>query len=184
MDDRAWGETGAAPSNSTQVTAMFKTKLIVLWGWTPAEGGDPAPRYYLSLAREKGIPIISIHPRLSITDEIQSDQWIPIRAGTDAAMLIAMANVMIKENLYDTAFVNKFVYGFDKWKDYIMGVTDKVHKTPEWAEQYTGVPAQTTRELARTNRKNQSMHVHHEYWRCPIHDDRELRIDWAYSSQP
>ncbi len=134
---------------STQVTAIFDTKLIVLWAYTPSEAQSIPERYYLSLARERGIPIISINPRYTLTDEIQSDQWIPIRPGTDAAMQLAVANVLIKENLYDKAFVDKFVYGFDKWNDYLMGVTDKVEKTPEWAEPLTGVPAETIREFAR-----------------------------------
>jgi anaerobic dimethyl sulfoxide reductase subunit A len=138
-------------SGSTQVTAMFDTKLLVMWGHSPNEGAgaDPATRYYTILAKEKGIPIISISPRFTPMDESQSDQWIPIRTGTDGAMSIAVANVLIKEDLYDKAFVDKFVYGFDKWKDYIMGVTDGVEKTPEWAEPLTGVPAETIRDFAR-----------------------------------
>jgi anaerobic dimethyl sulfoxide reductase subunit A len=148
-DLRVWGETGPAPPVSTEVWNMFNTKLIVAWGYTPCEGGDSIPRYYTTLAHEKGIPIIGINPHYTPSDEVQYDQWIPIRAGTDPAMMLAIANVLIKEDLYDKAFVDKFVYGFDKWKDYLMGVTDNVEKTPEWAEALTGVPAETTRELAR-----------------------------------
>jgi anaerobic dimethyl sulfoxide reductase subunit A len=136
---------------STQATAMFDTKLMVYWGYSPNEGAgaDPTSRYYAMLAKEKGVPVITISPRYTPLDESSTDQWIPIRTGTDAAMAIAVANVLIKEDLYDKAFVDKLVYGFDKWKDYIMGVSDGVEKTPEWAEPLTGVPAETIKDFAR-----------------------------------
>ncbi len=138
--------------SNNQTNTMFGTKLVVGWGWSPSDGQDNNPEvqvYYAILAREKGVPFITISPRYVLSDEVHADQWIPIRPGTDAAMAIAVANVLIKEDLYDKAFVDKFVYGFDKWKDYIMGVTDKVEKTPEWAESLTGVPAETIRGFAR-----------------------------------
>jgi anaerobic dimethyl sulfoxide reductase subunit A len=84
-----------------------------------------------------------------------ADQWIPVRPNTDAAMLLAMANVMFKEDSYDKNFVSKFVEptGFAKWKDYVLGVTEgpdgKIDRTPEWAESICGVPAETIRALTR-----------------------------------
>ncbi len=67
--------------------------------------------------------------------------WVPIRPGTDAAAMIAMAYVMITEDLYDKAFINKYTVGFDKFKEYVLGKEDGVPKTPKWAEAITGVPA-------------------------------------------
>jgi anaerobic dimethyl sulfoxide reductase subunit A len=143
--------------STTQMNTLFGTKLVVGWGWSPSDAQDNNPQvqvYYATLAREKGVPFITISPRYTLSDEVHSDQWIPIRPGTDAAMAIAVANVLIKENLYDKAVVDKFVYGFDKWKDYIMGVTDGVEKTPEWAEPLTGVPAETIKEFTRLYAKS------------------------------
>ncbi len=138
-------------SSSTVLPSHFNAKLIVFWSVNPSDVGATYVPYYFQLAKEKGIPMINIGPRYGIDAEIQADQWIPIRTSTDTAMALAMANVLIKENLYDKTFVDKFVWdvGFQKWKDYVMGVTDKVEKTPEWAEKITGVPAQTITELAR-----------------------------------
>jgi anaerobic dimethyl sulfoxide reductase subunit A len=149
---QAYGQESYGGGN--QVSSVFDSKLIVYWGLSPGDNGDTGPTYYYNLAREKGIPIISIGIRYTVSDETDADQWIPIRKGTDTAMQLAVANVLIKEDLYDKAFVDKFVYGFDKWKDYLMGVTDGVEKTPEWAEPLTGVPAQTIREFARLYAKS------------------------------
>jgi anaerobic dimethyl sulfoxide reductase subunit A len=136
---------------NTDLPSHFDAKLIVLWGVNTSDTQSAYESYYFTLAKEKGIPMINISPRYGIDAEIMADQWIPIRTSTDAAMLLAMANVLLKENLYDKTFVDKFVWdvGFQKWKDYVMGVTDGVEKTPEWAEKITGVPAQTTVELTR-----------------------------------
>jgi anaerobic dimethyl sulfoxide reductase subunit A len=129
---------------------MSNSKLIVLLGWDPARmisGSDAI--YNLIKAHEKGIKIISINPRYSDTDIACADDWIPIIPGTDTAMMAAWANVMIKENLHDQAFLDKYTHGFDKFKEYVMGQEDGIEKTPEWAEKICGIPAEKIREVAR-----------------------------------
>ena len=63
-------------------------------------------------------------------------------------MALAVADVLIQQNLYDANFVNQFVNGFATWKNYVLGVTDGIEKTPEWAAPLTGVPAATIRAFA------------------------------------
>ena len=60
--------------------------------------------------------IIQIEPRFSIT-ACRSDQWIPIRLGTEGLLALGIAYVIIKENLYDRSFVEKFTFGFEDWLD-------------------------------------------------------------------
>jgi anaerobic dimethyl sulfoxide reductase subunit A len=115
------------------------------------------------MAREKGVPTIIIDPKYTWDAEVYADQWIPIKPGTDAALLMGMANVILKEGLYDKAWVDKWMVGFQQQSDYILGKGgkgvgdydpqytqyDTIDKTPEWAEKICGVPAETIRELAR-----------------------------------
>ncbi|MFC1987439.1 molybdopterin-dependent oxidoreductase [Chloroflexota bacterium] len=135
-------------------TDIFNTKLILWFGANPAIT-QQAAAYWTMLAKERGIPIIIVDPNYSISAEVYADQWIPIRPNTDLTMLLAMANVLFKENLYDTDYVARFVEptGFQKWKDYVLGRAQgpdgKIDRTPEWAEKICGVPAETIRELAR-----------------------------------
>ncbi len=129
---------------------MLNSKLIILWGWDPARMNSGTDALYnLVKAHEKGAKVVSINPRYSDTDVIVADQWIPIIPGTDVAMMAAMANVIVKENLHNQAFLDKYTVGFDKFKEYVIGQEDGVEKTPEWAEKICSVPAETIRDLAR-----------------------------------
>ncbi len=129
---------------------LLNSRLIIMWGWNPANTiWDPGTSLYLAKAREKGIKIVAIDPRFTDSAATFAHQWIPIRPGTDTAMLIAMAYVIVTENLHDKAFIRKHTVGFESYKNYLLGNEDKEPKTPEWAEKITLVPAKIIAELAR-----------------------------------
>jgi anaerobic dimethyl sulfoxide reductase subunit A len=147
----------ASPPNNDSLNAH----LIVLWALDPSSAGMTHwGSYFLSLAKEKGIPIIAIDYRYTMAAEALADQWIPIRPGTDMAMMLAVANVLFKENLYDQDFVSQFVEptGFQNFQNYVLGNTagfdngvspdGAIDRTPEWAEQICGVPAATITAFA------------------------------------
>ncbi|MBR5267259.1 MAG: molybdopterin-dependent oxidoreductase [Lachnospiraceae bacterium] len=148
--------TGNSPQD------ILNTKLLILWGDNPVETIFGTERnYYLSKIKERGIRVIVIDPRISNTAITYADQWIGIRPATDSAMADAMAYVIWSEGLQDQAFMDKYCIGFDEehmpegipagesYKAYLFGEKDGIHKTPEWAEVITGVPAETIRALAR-----------------------------------
>ena len=127
------------------------SRLVIMWGWNPANnfyrGNINLP--YLFQAKEKGARFVCVDPRYTMSAAIFADEWIPIIPGTDTAMLIAMAYVMITENLCDQKFLDTYTLGFDKYKEYVLGKEDGIAKTPAWAEAITGVPAATIASLAR-----------------------------------
>jgi anaerobic dimethyl sulfoxide reductase subunit A len=129
---------------------LVNSHLIIMWGWNPANTiwGTDTPNYIYN-AKEAGARVIVVDPRFHDSAAVWADQWIPIRPSTDAAMLIAMAYVTIKENLQDQKFLDTYTVGFDKYRDYVLGVEDGVPKTPAWAEKICGVPSFTIEELAR-----------------------------------
>lgn len=129
---------------------LLNSNLIIIWGWNPANTiWDPGTSLWVAKAREKGIKVIAIDPIFTDSAAILADEWIPIRPGTDTAMLIAMAYIIITEDLYDRSFIEKYAIGFDKYKDYVLGIEDGNPKTPEWAETITKVPAKLIANLAR-----------------------------------
>lgn len=129
---------------------LLNSKLVIMWGWNPANTiQDPETSLYLAKVREKGIKIVAVDPRYTDSVATFAHQWIPIRPGTDAAMLIAMAYVIISENLDDKKFIETYTVGFETYKDYVLGKEDGEPKTPQWAEQITSVPAKVIIQLAR-----------------------------------
>lgn len=129
---------------------LLNSKMIILWGCNPAESiFGTETRWYLTQAKEKGIKIICIDPRLTDSAATWASLWIPIRPGTDTAMLVAMAYVILDQGLQDQHFLDTYTVGFDKFKDYVTGTEDGIAKTPDWAEKVSGVPAETTEAVAR-----------------------------------
>ena len=128
---------------------LVNSHLIIFWGWDPAttiQGTNTC--WYLAQAKEAGCRMVVVDPRYTDTAATFGDQWIPIRPGTDAAMLTAMAYVMVRENLQDQVFLDRYTVGFQQYREYLVGDEDGVPKTPEWAEAITGVPASVIQELA------------------------------------
>ncbi len=154
---------GAQQGNSPDDIA--NSKLVVLFGNNPAEtrmsGGGVT--YYLEQARAiSNAKMIVIDPRYTDTAGGREDQWVPIRPGTDAALVAGIAHVLISENLVDQPFLDKYCVGYDEttlpssapknghYKAYILGQGDDgIAKTPEWAARITGIPANTIIQLAR-----------------------------------
>lgn len=129
---------------------FLHSKLIILWGFDPVVTRfGPDLVYYLGEAKRAGARIICVDPRLNQTGKALGQQWIAVRPGTDTAMLIAMAHVMITENLYDKRFIEAHTHGFEKFEDYVLGKEDGEAKTPEWAQEITGVSSEVIRALAR-----------------------------------
>jgi len=140
----------------------LNSRYILMWGWNPAEMRDGTNSdYFIKLARQKSARVVCIDPRHSLSAASLADEWIPIRPGTDAAMMTAMAYVMLAEGLLDTDFIRKYCLGWDaatmplghesdeSYSDYLLGLRDGKPKTPEWAEAITAVPAEIIARIAR-----------------------------------
>ncbi|SFF35477.1 Tat-targeted selenate reductase subunit YnfE [Phytobacter palmae] len=154
---------GSNEGNST--SDIENTKLVVMFGNNPAEtrmsGGGIT--YFLEQARERsGARMIVIDPRYTDTAAGREDEWIPIRPGTDAALVAGIAWVLINENMVDQPFLDKYCVGYDEktlpegapanghYKAYILGQGDDgIAKTPQWASAVTGIPVDRIVKLAR-----------------------------------
>jgi anaerobic dimethyl sulfoxide reductase subunit A len=129
---------------------LLNSRMVIMWGWNPANTiWDPETSLTLARVKEQGTRMVAVDPRFTDTAAVLAHQWIPIRPGTDTAMLLAMAYVIISEGLHDQAFIDRYTVGFDTYRDYVLGHEDGVAKTPRWAEPITTVPAETIANLAR-----------------------------------
>ena len=117
------------------------TRCIMLLGRNPASSTRYEWLQILDLL-EQGTKLIVVDPR-GTEAAMRADIWLQPRPGTDAALLLGMANVIISEDLYDKAFVDKWCYGFDK-------LAERVKEyPPEKVAGITWVPAEKIREAAR-----------------------------------
>lgn len=141
--------------------AFAHSKLIIMWGWNPAytfHGGNTF--YYMRMAKQNGCKFVVIDPQHTDSASTYDAWWIPIKPNTDAAMMAGMAYYIFANNLQDQNFINRFTQGMDRgtmphwahgqesFKDYIMGLSDGVPKTPQWAANICGVPAEHIVKLA------------------------------------
>ncbi len=111
-------------------------------------------------AKMKGAKLATMDPRLSNTASM-SDYWLPTYPGTEAAMLLAMAKIILEEGLYNREYMEKWV----NWNEYLEKrhagtevtfenfiakmIEEYAEFTPEYAEEESGVKAETVREVAR-----------------------------------
>ena len=149
-----------------EASDIFNSKLFVMWGMDPLVAWFGPTSYYMQLAHEYGCKTIVIDPRYTQSAEILADQWIPIRPGTDLAMMLAIAQVLYEEDLIDHEFVEQWVEkeGFEEWRRYVMGEgEDGIKKTPEWAAPICAVPAVTIREFARLYGTTKPVHLQYFY---------------------
>lgn len=160
----AYHEITGVPGNGNDANndriRMRQAKLIVMWGVNSAWSSNGSPTYNYLQAKKAGAKFIFVDPMYGNTASVLADQWIPIRPGTDTAMLLGMAHHLITNKLQDQAFLDKYTTGFDKdhmpvgadpknnFTDYILGTYDNTPKTPEWASEICGVPPATIRQLA------------------------------------
>ncbi|AZQ78211.1 twin-arginine translocation signal domain-containing protein [Flaviflexus ciconiae] len=150
---------------SNSLEDAVNTRLQVFFGNNPLEtrmSGGGELGVVQKIKKEHGVRTIVIDPRYSDTAVDVADQWVPIRPGTDTALIAGMIYVMVQENLHDQEFLDEYCVGFDEetmpdgapenasYRSYLEGKgPDGVEKTPEWAADITGIPADTIRNLAR-----------------------------------
>lgn len=150
-------------SNSNDDTV--NSRLVVMFANNPHEtrmsgGGETFVTQWAK--RKSNHRVIIIDPRYSETAMNLADEWVPIRPGTDAALVAAFAHVMITEDLLDREFLDTCCSGFDEdhmpegappnasYESYVLGRgADGIEKTPQWAARITGIPAPTIVRLAR-----------------------------------
>lgn len=134
--------------------AMQNTETMIMWSHDPdtTRGGYSAQESTLwrHWMKEMGVQFIYIDPFNNFSSVKQADKWIAPRMGTDAALCEAIAYVWITEGTYDKEYVAKHGHRFDEWCDHILGKgPDATPKTPQWAEELTGVKAADIKAIAR-----------------------------------
>ena len=163
---------------------------VVAFGYNPAWAALGNATNYAVEWKNAGVKFIIFDPIYTDSASILDAKWIPIRPGTDMAAMMAMAYVMLEEDkdgsLIDWDFLDRCCLGQDKdhmpadvkedenFFDYLRGEYDGVPKTPEWAEEITGVPADTLREVARILGKDNNVAILSSWASARTYDTDQL----------
>lgn len=127
---------------SPEPTDIAGTRCLVLIGTHLGENMHNTQVQEFAEAVGRGATVICVDPRYS-TAASKAKHWLPVKPGTDLALVLAWMNVLVTEGLYDREFVAKHGHGFDRFAAALAG------STPEWAEKETGIAAATIRATAR-----------------------------------
>lgn len=121
---------------------ILNSKCIVLFGHDPRRHSWTLEYKSIKVAQAAGAKLIVLDPRRSQNAE-QADLWLPLRAGTDAAMMLGWLNVIIEEKLYDEAFVRDWTVGFEAF-------AERIREYPlDRVAEITGVDAELIAQSAR-----------------------------------
>lgn len=120
---------------------MKTSRCCMLWACNPA-AAKTLNMKSINRRRAEGMKLVVVDPRVTYMAS-RCDIHLQLRPGTDGALALAMANVIISESLYDRAFVAEWTHGFDRFAELA------AEMTPERAERITGVDAALIREAAR-----------------------------------
>jgi len=124
------------------------TNYILAFGADMLESSKPLSRFlrkWGKIRREKPnrTKIVVINPRYSVT-AAKSDEWVPIHPGTEGALAMAVAHVIISEDLFDKAFVRDWTVGFESYKNLAMS-----QYGPEDVSKITGIESEVIERMAR-----------------------------------
>jgi anaerobic selenocysteine-containing dehydrogenase len=154
--DHMWGFSGrlGIPEQYDLLEdALKNAEMMVFWSSDPEATcgvyGAHESHCRRAWLKELGVKMIFIDPYYNHTAGLVADKWFAPRMGTDVALGLAIAFTWLTEGTYDKEYVATRTHRFDEWKNYVLGESDGVPKTPEWAEVESLIPAREIRALAR-----------------------------------
>ncbi|MBK1647692.1 molybdopterin-containing oxidoreductase family protein [Rhabdochromatium marinum] len=156
-------------------------ELVVVWGANPATDSPPRDLDRILAAKQRGAEVVVIDPRRTRTARLADAEWVALRPGTDGALALSLAQVIIEEHLHDPTFVRDWTLGFEDFRQYVQGFR------PKQAARITGVPADNIRRLARrlARAKGASpvMYTGLEYSDSGVQAIRATMVLWALAGQ-
>lgn len=136
---------------------------ILCWGVNPPTSWGVRAHDIMD-ARQRGAVLIVVDPYLS-ESAAKADIWLQLRPDTDMALALSMIHVIIRDGIYDEAFVQEKTFGFDALRKEVESCT------PQWGSEITGVSADLIEKAA------------HVYAKAPASSlVRSLAIDQLHDS--
>jgi thiosulfate reductase/polysulfide reductase chain A len=134
--------TFGTPLGSPEPIDLANARVITLIGSHLGENMHNTQVQELAEAIGNGAELVVVDPRFSVAAG-KARYWLPIKPGTDIALLLAWMNVILAEGRFDADYLAKHAVGLDALRAHV------ADKTPEWAWPHTGIRPELIRESAR-----------------------------------
>jgi biotin/methionine sulfoxide reductase len=141
------------------------SELLVAFGGMPISNsqissgglGRHRTKEALLQAAQAGVEFVNVSPMKTDVIEELNAQWLAPRPSTDVALLLAIAHTLISEKLFNSDFLDRCTVGFTEFEGYVLGRSDGIEKSAQWAETVTEIPAMQTILLARKMASSRTM---------------------------
>jgi biotin/methionine sulfoxide reductase len=151
------GYEAASRHNVTWDQIAEQTDTVLAFGGMAVKNSDVASggisrhieRNAMKTAARRGAVFYGISPLRDDMPEAAGAHWLPIKVGTDVALMLGLAHTLLVENLWDRDFVARYCTGFDIFERYLRGRDDDTPKDAAWAAGITGIAADTIVDIAR-----------------------------------
>ena len=127
---------------TVEIDLCADTECLFIWGTNPAESDNSMFWQAIRDMGRSNVPVVAIDPCYTRTASV-ADLWLAPRPGTDCALALGFAHVIIAEGLVDRAFVDEWCHGFDEFAAHVEKYT------PEYVSQVCDVPASDIVQAAR-----------------------------------
>jgi thiosulfate reductase/polysulfide reductase chain A len=114
---------------------LDETRCMVFFGSHLGENAHNSQMQEFVRARARGASLVVLDPRFSTVAQ-KADVWLPVKPGSDLAVILAWLHLLVEEGAYDRRFVEERAVGFDELRAHV------APHTPEWAAAQAGVPAE------------------------------------------
>lgn len=139
--------------------------LVLAFGGMAVKNADVASggisrhieRGAMQAAAARGCTFYCISPLRDDLPEQAGATWMPIRVGSDVALMLALAHTLLVENLADTDFIARYTTGFARFTRYLLGADDGIPKDARWASGLTGIDSDEITHLARRLRRGRTL---------------------------
>jgi biotin/methionine sulfoxide reductase len=108
-------------------------------------------------AAQRGTRFYCISPLRDDLPEQAGATWLPIRIGSDVALMLGLAHNLVAENLHDRDFLARYCIGYDIFERYLLGLDDGQPKDAGWASAITGIGAAEIVALARRSAQGRTL---------------------------
>lgn len=166
-------------------TEMFSdidnSELVLVWGTDPSTATPPEMFERLKIAADEGADIIVIDPRKTPCADLPGSEWLPIRPGSDGALALGLAHILIRDRRFDHTFMDTWTLGFPEFADYVKEFP------PEETARITGIDAGRIRRLAdeivQADGASYIMYTGLEYTKSGVQNIRAVMVLWALAGQ-